>query len=43
MRKHRIANFPDDWSGNVGQLISAGIDPHSQRLSAAFTKCGSWS
>ena len=30
------------WSGNVGQLISAGIDPHSPRLSAAFTKCGSW-
>jgi hypothetical protein len=42
MRRHGIANFPDGWSGNVGQLISAGIDPHSPRLNAAFTNCGSW-
>jgi len=25
----------------MGQLISAGIDPHSPQLSAAFTACGS--
>src|ERR1700746_460032 len=29
VRRHGIANFPDGWSGNVGQLISAGIDPNS--------------
>jgi hypothetical protein len=40
MRRHGIANFPDGWSGNVGQLISAGIDPSSPQLSAALTKCG---
>src|SRR6516164_10009398 len=40
MRKYRIANFPDDWSGNVGQLISAGLDPSSPQLNAALTKCG---
>ena len=40
MRRHRIANFPDGWSGNVGQLISAGIDPNSPQLNAALTKCG---
>jgi hypothetical protein len=43
MRRHGFPKFPDGWSGNVGQLISAGIDPHSPRLSTAFTKCGSWS
>ena len=42
MHKHGFPQLPDGWSGNVGQLISAGIDPHSPRLSAAFTKCGSW-
>lgn len=42
MHKHGFPQLPDDWSGNVGQLISAGIDPSSPRLSAAFTKCGSW-
>jgi hypothetical protein len=42
MRRHGFANFPDGWSGNVGQLISAGIDPHSPQLNAALTKCGSW-
>jgi hypothetical protein len=42
MRRHGFPQFPDGWSGNVGQLISAGIDPHSAQLSAAFTKCGSW-
>jgi hypothetical protein len=40
MRRHGIPNFPDDWSGNVGQLISAGIDPHSPQLNAGLTKCG---
>jgi hypothetical protein len=40
MRRHGIANFPDGWSGNVGQLISAGIDPSSPQLNAALTKCG---
>jgi hypothetical protein len=42
MHRHGFPQLPDGWSGNVGQLISAGIDPHSPRLSAAFTKCGSW-
>jgi hypothetical protein len=40
MRRHGFQNFPDDWSGNVGQLISAGIDPSSPQLNAALTKCG---
>jgi hypothetical protein len=40
MRRHRFANFPDDWSGNVGQLLSAGIDPSSPQFNAALTKCG---
>jgi hypothetical protein len=40
MRRHGIASFPDDWSGNVGQLISAGLDPSSPQLNAAMTKCG---
>ena len=40
MRRHGVQNFPDGWSGNVGQLISAGIDPHSPQLNAALTKCG---
>src|SRR5215472_11521570 len=39
MHKHGFPQLPDGWSGNVGQLIAAGIDPHPQRLSAAFTKC----
>jgi hypothetical protein len=43
MHKHGFPQLPDGWSGNVGQLISVGIDPHAPRLSAAFTKCGSWS
>jgi hypothetical protein len=38
----RYPQLPDGWSGNVGQLISAGIEPHSPRLNAAFSKCGSW-
>jgi hypothetical protein len=42
MHKHGFPQLPDGWSGNVGQLISVGIDPHSPRLAAAFTKCGSW-
>jgi hypothetical protein len=40
MHRHGFPQLPDDWSGNIGQLISAGIDPHSPRLSAALTKCG---
>jgi len=36
----RVPGFPDGWSGNVGQLISAGIDPSSPQLNAALTKCG---
>ena len=40
MRRHGITNFPDGWSGNVGQLISAGVDPSSPQLNAALTKCG---
>jgi hypothetical protein len=40
MRRHGFQNFPDDWSGNVGQLISAGINPGSPQLNAALTKCG---
>ena len=40
MRRHGFPNFPDDWSGNVGQLISAGINPSSPQLNAGLTKCG---
>jgi hypothetical protein len=40
MRRHGFPQFPDGWSGNVGQLISAGIDPNSPQLNAALTKCG---
>jgi len=40
MRRHGLANFPDDWSGNVGQLHSAGIDPSSPQVNTALTKCG---
>jgi hypothetical protein len=40
VRRHGFPQFPDGWSGNVGQLISAGIDPGSPRLNAALTKCG---
>jgi hypothetical protein len=40
MRRRGFANFPDDWSGNVGQLTAAGIDPSSPQLNAALTKCG---
>jgi hypothetical protein len=42
MHKDGFPQLPDAWSGNVGQLISAGIDPHSPRLNATMTKCGSW-
>jgi len=42
MHRHGFPQLPGGWSGNVGQLISAGIDPHSTKLTAAFTKCGSW-
>ena len=40
MRRHGFPSFPDGWSGNVGQLTSAGIDPSSPQLNAALTKCG---
>ena len=40
MRRHGFPSFPDGWSGNVGQLISAHIDPSSPQLNAALTKCG---
>jgi hypothetical protein len=40
MRRHGIPNFPDGWSGNVGQLIAAGIDPNSPQLNAALKTCG---
>jgi hypothetical protein len=44
MHRHGFPNFPGDWSqwrsGNIGMLISAGIDPKSPRLNAAFTQCG---
>jgi hypothetical protein len=42
MHRHGFPQLPDDWSGNVGQLISAHIDPNSPQLNAVFTKCGSW-
>jgi hypothetical protein len=42
MHGHGFPQLPDGWSGNIGQLISAGIDPHSPRLNAAMTKCGPW-
>jgi hypothetical protein len=40
MRRHGFPQFPDGWSGNVGQLTAAGIDPSSPQLNAALTKCG---
>jgi hypothetical protein len=42
MHKDGFPQLPDGWDGQVGKLISVGIDPHSARLSAAFTKCGPW-
>jgi len=42
IHRHGFPQLPDGWSGNVGQLISAGIDPNSPRLNTAFTTCGSW-
>jgi hypothetical protein len=42
MHRHGFPQLPDGWSGNEGQLISAGISPNSPRLNAALTKCGSW-
>ncbi len=42
MHRHGFPQLPDDWSGNIGQLISAGIHPNSPLLSAAMTKCGPW-
>ena len=40
MHRHGFPQLPDGWSGNIGQLISAGIDPHSPQLNAGLTKCG---
>ena len=44
MHRNGFPQFPDNWSqwksGNIGMLVSAGIDPNSPRLNAAFTKCG---
>jgi hypothetical protein len=40
MRRNGFPQFPDGWSGNVGQLVSAHIDPNSPQLNAALTKCG---
>ena len=40
MRRHGFPQFPDNWSGNVGQLTAAGIDPSSPQLNAELTKCG---
>jgi hypothetical protein len=42
MHRHGFPQFPDGWSGNIGQLISAGINPNSPQLSAALTTCGPW-
>ena len=42
MHRNGFPQLPDGWDGQVGKLISAGIDPHSPRLSTAFTKCGPW-
>ena len=40
MRRHGFPTFPDGWSGNVGQLTAAGINPSSPQLNAALTTCG---
>ncbi len=40
MRRHGFPGFPDGWSGNVGQLIAAGVNPNSPRFNAALTTCG---
>jgi hypothetical protein len=42
MHRDGFPNLPDGWSGNVGQLKSAGIDPGSPLLAAALKKCGPW-
>jgi hypothetical protein len=42
MHRDGFPQLPDGWSGNIGQLISAGINPNSPRLNAALTKCGPW-
>ena len=42
MHKHGFPQLPDGWDGQIGKLISVGINPHSPRLSAALTKCGPW-
>jgi hypothetical protein len=39
MRRHGFPQFPDNWSGNVGQLQSAHIDPNSPQLNAELPKC----
>ena len=44
MHRNGFPQFPDNWSqwksGNIGMLVSAGIDPNSPQLNAAFAKCG---
>jgi hypothetical protein len=40
MRRHGFPAVPDGWSGNVGQLTAAGINPSSPQLNAALTTCG---
>ena len=44
MHRNGFPQFPDNWSqwksGNIGMLVSAGIDPKSPQHNAAFAKCG---
>jgi len=42
MHRDGFPQLPDGWSGNIGQLKSAGIDPSSPLLAAALKKCGPW-
>ena len=42
MHKRGFPQLPDGWDGQIGRLISVGIDPNSPQLSAAFAKCGPW-
>ena len=42
MRRHGFPGLPDGWSGKIGQLVSAGIDPNSPQFNAALRKCGPW-
>jgi len=42
MHRNGFPQLPDGWDGQIGRLISVGIDPNSPQLSAAFAKCGPW-